>query len=292
MISRQHFLQQLAQLSGAALLSNPLLESLSSNASTKLPQIGVQLYTIRDQIDRDIAGSLREIAALGFTHVETAFWPKHISTSVAAAHIRAANLTVASCHVDLPADKNISGLLDIATAFGSPKIIWHGWPEDKRYSDFEGTKELVAIYNECGRQAVSNGIQFGIHNHWWEYRNKVGGTFVYEILHQELHPSIFFELDTYWVKVAGHDPAAIIRQLGSRVKMLHVKDGPAIYRDTLAQDNPDPMTPVGRGTLDMPAIINAAQSHCEWLIIEMDKTSVDIYQALKDSLRFVQEHNK
>lgn len=292
MISRQHFLQQLAQLSGAGLLSNPLLKCLSDRAVKKQPQIGVQLYTIRDQIERDIAASLRQLASLGFTHVETAFWPRHVSVNEAAAQIRAAKLSVASCHVDLPADKGISGLLDIAAAFGSDKIIWHGWPEDKRYNDLEGTKELAAIYNECSRQAEANGLQFGIHNHWWEFRNRVGGTYVYEILQQELRPAIFFELDTYWVKVAGHDPAAIIRQLGSRVKMLHIKDGPAIYRDSLAQDNPDPMTPVGRGTLDMPAIISAAQSYCEWLIIEMDKTAIDVFQALKESLLFVQQQNK
>ena len=178
-------------------------------------------------------------------------------------------------------------MLDTANAFGTTKMIWHGWPEDKRYSSLAGTKELIAIYNEASKFATGNGLQFGLHNHWWEYRNKVGGKLVYEILLEELDPAIFLEMDTYWVKVAGHNPASIITKLGKRAKFLHIKDGPALYNDQLAIDNPDPMTPVGKGTQNFPAIIKAANGNPEFLVIEMDKTAIDVFVALKESFDYM-----
>jgi sugar phosphate isomerase/epimerase len=166
-------------------------------------------------------------------------------------------------------------------------MIWHGWPEDKRYSSLEGTRELVRIYNEAARFAKDNGLQFGIHNHWWEFRNKPGGRYVYEILQEELDPDIFFEIDTYWVKVAGHDPATIVSKLGSRVKLMHIKDGPARWSEKLAEDNPDPMTPVGKGTQDFPKIIKAAGTNPEWLVVEMDKVDMDVFEALRQSFNYM-----
>ena len=115
--------------------------------------------------------------------------------------------------------------------------------------------ELVSIYNEAGKFAKANGLQFGLHNHWWEYRNKVSGRYVYEVLMEYLDKDIFFEVDTYWVKVAGQDPSAIVKKMGSRAPLLHIKDGPAKWNDNLPKDNPDPMTAVGKGTQNFPAIV-------------------------------------
>jgi len=150
-----------------------------------------------------------------------------------------------------------------------------------------GTKELVGIYNEASKYAKENGLEFGLHNHWWEYRNKVGGKYVYEVLLEELDKDIFFEVDTYWVKVAGQDPAAIVKKLGKRARFLHIKDGPAIYRDNLAEDNPDPMTAVGKGTQNFPAIVKAANGNTEWMVVEMDKTATDVFAALKESYDYL-----
>jgi sugar phosphate isomerase/epimerase len=166
-------------------------------------------------------------------------------------------------------------------------MIWHGWPEDKRYSSLEGTMELVGIYNESAKIAKANGLSFGLHNHWWEYRNNVGGRYVYEVLLENVDPDIFFEVDTYWVKVAGQDPAAIVKKMGSRAQFLHIKDGPAKWNENLALDNPDPMTPVGQGTQDFPAVVKAADGNTEWMIVEMDKTSMDVFEALKESYAYL-----
>jgi len=250
-------------------------------------KLSVQLYTVRDAFIKDIPGTLKKIADIGFKYVETAFWPDGVSIEKASQYINDAGLLVSSSHIEIPIGAQKQIMLDTANAFGSTKMIWHGWPEDKRYSSLAGTKELIAIYNEASKFATGNGLQFGLHNHWWEYRNKVGGKLVYEILLEELDPAIFLEMDTYWVKVAGHNPAAIVTKLGKRAKFLHIKDGPALYNDKLAIDNPDPMTPVGKGTQNFPAIIKAANGNPDFLVIEMDKTAIDVFVALKESFDYM-----
>jgi sugar phosphate isomerase/epimerase len=129
-----------------------------------------------------------------------------------------------------------------------------------------------------------------LHNHWWEFRNRVGGRLVYEWLLEGVSKDVFFEIDTYWVKVAGQDPAAIINRYGDRAKFLHMKDGPAKYNQALVEDKPDPMVALGKGTQNVPAIANAARGHIEWMVIEMDVVAGDVYAAIKDSYDYLVSH--
>jgi sugar phosphate isomerase/epimerase len=278
------------QLTGLGLLRAALpIPALSAfrRLEKKPARLSVQLYTVRNEISKDISGTLKRVAEIGFKWVETAFWPEGITVQKAAKYLKEAGLFVSSAHIEIPVGDKKQAMLDAAAAYGCTKMIWHGWPEDKRYSSLEGTMELASIYNEAGKFAKANGLQFGIHNHWWEYRNKVGGRFVYEVLLEELDKDIFFEVDTYWVKVAGQDPAAIVKRLGRRARLLHIKDGPAIWNDSLPQDNPDPMTAVGKGTQDFPAIVKAANGNTEWMVVEMDKTANDVFKELKDSYDYM-----
>lgn len=284
-LNRRNFIQ----LAGMGLAGSSALFSQLKAAALpgSLPHISMQLYTVRDQVKTDIPATLKRIADIGFTHVETAFWPEGISLQQAATHIKEAGLQVSSCHIELPIGDHQTAFLETAKAFNCTKMIWHGWPEDKRYSSLEGAKELVGIYNQASAFAKANGLQFGLHNHWWEYRNKVGGRYVYEILLDSVDPDIFFEIDTYWVKVAGHDPAAIVKTFGNRAPYLHIKDGPARWSDDLPKDNPDPMTAVGKGTQDFPAIAKAGSGHTRWMVIEMDAVKSDVFTALEESYQYL-----
>jgi sugar phosphate isomerase/epimerase len=283
-IPRREFLN----ITGLGILGASILPSIGFSGSKKISssepaRIGLQLYTVRNEIKNNIADTLHRIAEIGFEAVETAFWPENISIKEAGKYLKDAGLVVSSAHVDLPIGEKKSAMLEIAEAFNCTKMIWHGWPEDQRYSTYEGTKELIDIYNEASHFAKLNGLQFGLHNHWWEFRNKVNGTFVYKLLLNSVEPDIFFEIDTYWVKVAGHDPAKIVGEFGKRAPLLHIKDGPAKWNDSLPMDNPEPMVAVGKGTQNFPAIVNAANGNTEWMIVEMDKTATDVFTAIRES---------
>ncbi len=285
-LSRRKFLTA----GGLAVIGSAVLpwETLATTKYAVAPaKIGLQLYTVREQIKNDIADTLHKIAGVGFEAVETAFWPDNISVKQAAKYLKDAGLSVCSSHVELPIGDKKNAMLETAEAFDCKKMIWHGWPEDKRYSSLDGTKELIDIYNEANHFAKSNGLQFGLHNHWWEFRNKVDGRFVYEVLLESVEPDIFFELDTYWIKVAGHDPAKIVAQYAARAPFLHIKDGPAKWNDSLPEDNPDPMVAVGQGAQNFPAIVKAANGNTKWMIVEMDKTATDVFDAISDSYNYL-----
>jgi len=291
MPSRRDFMKSAGvSLTGAALQSF-YLTSCTSTASMQ-PKLSVQLYTIRQEIEKDAAGALKRLAGIGFSHVETAFWPKGISLNQGARLINENGFQVSSAHIEIPTNDYRKTYIETAKAYGCTSMIWHGWPEDPRYSTLEGTFELVKLYKEAAQFSKDNGLRFGLHNHWWEFRNNLGGSRPYEILLEELGEDVFFELDTYWIKVAGLDPAAIIRKFGTRAKFLHIKDGPAQWHESLAQDNPDPMTAVGKGSQDMPAILQSASENHNWLVVEMDKVEGDVFEKLKESYDFLMTYSK
>jgi sugar phosphate isomerase/epimerase len=272
---------------GAAVIPANVFSAGWDASPKETANLALQLYTVRDEIKNNIEKTLHRVADLGFETVETAFWPENISIKEAAGYLKNAGLTVCSAHIELPVGEKKQTMLDVAEAFNCKKMIWHGWPEDKRYSTLEGTKELIGIYNEANHFARSNGLQFGLHNHWWEYRNKVDGRFVYQLLLELTDPDIFFEIDTYWVKVAGQDPAKIVAEFGKRAPFLHIKDGPARWNDSLPKDNPEPMVAVGKGAQNFPAIVNASNGNTKWMVVEMDKVSTDVFTAIGESYDYL-----
>jgi sugar phosphate isomerase/epimerase len=283
MSTRRYFLQQASM----GLFAFAVPDFLKPSIENHMFRLSVQLYTIREEIKKDIKGSLKRLADIGYKNVETAFWPEGVKIRDAANYLKEFGFNVSSCHIEIPIDDKKKAMLEAAKMYNCKDMIWHGWPEDKRYSSLEGTKELIKIYNESNKIAKDNGLRFGLHNHWWEYRNNVGGKIVYEILNEELDQDIFFETDTYWVKVAGKDPAQIIKKLKNRIRFLHIKDGPAVWNDQLAVDNPDPMTPVGQGTQNIPAIIEASANHVQWMVVELDKSAIDVFEALRQSFEYM-----
>jgi len=258
----------------------------NSTQSSTGAKIGFQLYTVRNEIEKDLDGTLAKVAEVGFAGVETAFWPEHVTIKEASKALKTAGLSVCSSHCEIPVGDKKADMLQIAESYDCSRMIWHGWPEDERYKTAEGIKQLADIYNEANHFAKSNGLSFGIHNHWWEFKNVVDGRVAYEVLLDHLEPDVFFELDTYWLKVAGHDPADIVGSFGKRAPFLHIKDGPARWTDNVATD-PEPMTAVGKGAQNVREIVEAANGNTEWMVVEMDRCDCDVFTAIKESYTYL-----
>jgi sugar phosphate isomerase/epimerase len=142
----------------------------------------------------------------------------------------------------------------------------------------ETTIEACQEFNQACAVAVENGLEFGLHNHWWEFE-KIDDRYVYEVMLDVLDPAIFFQIDTYWVRTAGPDPAAIISQLGPRAPLLHIKDGPAT--------KDQPMSPIGSGVMDFHSVVKASAGNAEWLIVELDRCAIDMVEAVERSYRYL-----
>jgi sugar phosphate isomerase/epimerase len=239
-------------------------------------QIGLQLFTVREQLAQDFAGTLARVAAMGYAGVETAFFDEAIPLATAAQVLRDAGLPVFAAHVPLPLGAARDFARRTAEAFGCRRIVWHGWPRDDRYDSLDGIRRLAAEFNAAGANAAADGLALGIHNHWWECE-PVEGQVPYRVLLDELDPAIFVEFDAYWAQAGGLDPAAFVAELGARLPLLHLKDGPAV------KEEPRRMVALGTGSLDIPSILRAAGEHLEWAVVELDRTETDVFEAVARS---------
>lgn len=243
-----------------------------------VPPVALQLYTVRHALAADPVGTLRRVRQAGYRQVETAPQTPDLPASRLAALLRDEGLSVVAAHCDLPVGDRKESVLDEAEILGTRRILWHGWPKDPNCDSAEGFEILLERYRSAFEAARDRGLRFGLHNHWWEFEN-IGGECLHDWLHRRLPPEVFFELDVYWAQTSGRDPVAVIEALGQRVRMVHLKDGPAIHGK--------PMTALGQGVLDLRAILHAARSVEAW-VVELDECASDPMRAAEQSFAFLQ----
>jgi len=237
--------------------------------------ISIQLYTLRDECAKDFFGVLKTLADIGFAGVETAGLHGKNPAEVAKV-VSDLGLKVSSAHTSIPSSENIAELVDTAGTLGYKLLVSGFGPDD--FATLDLTKQSAEKFQAAAEIARANGLEFGIHNHWWEFHT-IDGRLVYDVM-LETAPDAFSELDVYWVKTGGEDPAAIVAANKSRLPLLHIKDGPAV-RD-------QPMTAVGSGTLDIPAIIKAADPEVlQWLVVELDACATDMTEAVRQSYTYL-----
>jgi len=237
--------------------------------------VALQLYTLRDQLALDFEGGIRKVASIGYAGVEPAGFPG--TTAKAAARLfRDLGMDIPSAHVPLPVGDKRQEVLDTMHDLGCTRLVGGFGPD--QFKTVDAIKASCALFNEAGAAAKAHGLQFHIHNHWWEFE-PVAGRPVYQHMLEQLTPDVLFEVDVYWVKTGGCDPVAVVKELGPRAPLLHIKDG-ACARDI-------PMTAVGEGIVDMPAVVQAGGSHTQWLIVELDSCATDMLQAVVKSYAYL-----
>lgn len=238
--------------------------------------LALQLYTLRETLEGDFAGVVRRVAEAGYLGVETAGF-KGTTAQDAARLFRELDLEVVSAHSPLPLDDKKQEVLDTMAALGCKRLVCP-WLPPEEFTSRESIRRVCDRLNQADAVARENGLTLLYHNHWFEPA-PVDGTPAYQIMIEYLEPTVLFEIDTYWVKVGGLDPAAVVRELGSRVPLLHIKDGPAV-------DVEQPMTAVGAGALDWQPVIEAA-TEADWLIVELDRCATDMWEAVVQSYHYL-----
>ena len=238
----------------------------------------VQLYTVRDHLAADRAGTLAALAGFGFGAVE----PFNILADPEGlrADLDAAGLAVTSVHAK-PFGEEAGPVFAAARTLGAATVIVP-WIEPAVFAGREGVADLAAQLNEAARAAADHGLRLGYHNHEFELNQAVDGRPALEVLADALDEQIVLEVDTYWAAVGGQDVPALLRRLGDRVRLLHVKDGPIDDKDA-------PMTPVGAGRMPVADVLDALDS-IEWRIVELDRCATDLLAAAGSSLDWLAEH--
>ena len=240
--------------------------------------IALQLYSVRDLLPKDFEGVIRKVAAMGYTGVETDETGGS-SREGAAKLFTELHLQVVALHIfPPPVGDRLEQAIDSLASFGCKTIVSGFGPE--RYTTLDATRQACDELNQAAALARAAGLEFFIHNHWWEYL-PVEGSYPYKVMLERLDPQVGFEVDTYWVKTGGVDPALVVGEMGKRAGLLHIKDGPAV-RD-------QPMVAIGDGVLDFPSILKANQGAAKWLIVEFDWCATDILAAVEKSCRYLKK---
>lgn len=236
--------------------------------------VGIQLYMVNDDLVKDPAGTLKRLAQIGYSEVETAGWGK-LSAAQFRDLLRDAGLRAPSAHLGFGM-QDTGKLLDDAKTLGVEYVVssvllpgesqgMQNFLEIVDNLSADDFRNVAAKANEIGQKAEAAGMQYAYHNHNFEFRNLGDGKTGYDILLRETDPSLVkFEADCGWMKVAGKKPIDYLTRHADRFAMLHIKDFKNITKPvntigSMLSHSPDmPVsTELGRGSIDLKPIVQA-----------------------------------
>ncbi|WP_460798669.1 sugar phosphate isomerase/epimerase family protein [Microbacterium sp. GXF0217] len=245
---------------------------------TLTPNIALQLYSIRRELEYDFAGSMARVREIGFESVELyniVAWKEDIARELTANGIAAT-----TAHARLT-EGNQDAILSAAAELGVQTII-DPFVAKERWTTKSDVEAVADELAEAAANASAYGLEFAYHNHAWEVENTVDGKTALEYLSARLPRNAALEVDTYWAAIAGADVTALLRTLGNRVRFLHLKDAPLGADGLLSTDRMDQL-PVGEGIIDWAGIL-AAAPHAEVYVVEFDEFLGDVISAAGRSL--------
>ena len=239
------------------------------------PENSIQLWTVRDQLERDFEGTLARLAELGFRAVEPFGLPANLNKlSIALSNL---GLTAPTAHSDVLL--NPEAAIKAAVELGTTVLIDPYQPEEIFQSE-SNILRLADQLSAAAELAAPHGIKIGYHNHDHELRNEVRGVPALLALASMVSQDVVFEIDLFWCQVANVDPLDVLKQLDGRVVALHAKDAPmdGHVRDQVS---------LGKGSVDVLAC--ASQAPSARLVVEFDEYSGDIFEGVAGSLNYLKE---
>jgi sugar phosphate isomerase/epimerase len=244
-------------------------------------QIGAQMYTLREhtQTPADIAKTCRRVKQMGYDAIQISGFGK-IDNAELGKILKDEGLVCAATHVKLDMMQDVEVCIAYHQAIGCKYTAvggyfpWNKIPEVNEQSWRDYAKQYSAI----AKVLAAKGLRAGYHNHSHELV-QYDGKQALAILIDETDPSIWFEIDTYWIAQGGGDPAAWIERVKGRIPAVHVKDM------TVDRNRVQKMAEVGAGNLNWPRIIEACKAAgVEWYLVERDDGDLDPFDSLKISL--------
>lgn len=247
----------------------------------KINKIGLQLYTVRDQMKQDFNGALARVAALGYKEVEFAGYydrtPKQIKTVLVSN-----GLTSPSVHVPVDQLRNqLDKAVETSAAIGHRFVVCPYLMDTERKS-LDQYKQLAELFNKAGEACKKVGIQFAYHNHDFEFIN-LDGQMPYDLLLASTDAKLVqMELDLYWITKAGHDPLTYFAKHPGRFPLVHVKD--------MDKTSKKFFTEVGRGTIDFKLIFaQAGKAGIKHYFVEQDQCPGSPFDSIKISADYLKQ---
>jgi sugar phosphate isomerase/epimerase len=257
------------------------------------PLISIQLWTVRDELENDLDGTLARLSRIGFTRVE-AFGFVDRADLLAEAFARH-GLASPTGHAPLTSDvENPFAALDAPSndrvLAAAKKLgmttVFDPFVAPDRWQTLEEITKTARLLNAASLAAAEHGVRVGYHNHNQELLNVIDGRFALEVFAELLAPEVVLEVDLYWAAAGGADVVSLVERLGSRVAALHIKDGTLVPTPTLGVV-PTDQVPAGTGAVDLAGALAAATS-AEYAIVEFDAYPGDIWDAVAAGFAFLE----
>jgi sugar phosphate isomerase/epimerase len=283
MTSRRNFVQcaSAALIYGAAFSRNVTAYA----QSLKLP-LGIQLYSVREQLAKDYEGTLDEVGRLGYREVEAAGFYNKSSAEVAQA-MKKANLRCVSGHYGMPiVRQQLDQTIEFSKVIGAGYIICSSAgkrdPSTKGPMTMDDWRWVADQFNAMGKKVAAAGLKFGYHNHIAEFAKTDGGVPYLELLHKTDPSLVTFELDCGWAVVAGQKPVDLLREYSSRISMLHVKDFKIAAGDS-GEGKEHKVTELGMGSIDYGPILQEAAKagRIKHVFVEQEAFDMPYIESLK-----------
>jgi len=240
--------------------------------------IALQLYSIKDETEKNFTAALRKVAKIGYSGVEFAGYGG-LSSSTLKALLQELGLKVCGSHVSLQElINNIDSVIEYSLDIGNPYIIC----PFATYNSKVDYEKMAETLNSLAIKCSAKGILFGYHNHGHEFQ-KFQGEYGLDILYKKTDAKLVkAEIDTYWVQYAGLDSAEYIKKHAGRCDLIHIKDMEII-------DGEMRSTEVGNGIMDLRTIIKEAEKQgTKWLIVEQEffsKSSLESVEISYNNLK-------
>lgn len=259
----------------------------------QLKSIGVQLYTVRNILPKKPEETLKAIEAIGYREVEATLdnldriWP-----ALQATKLKPVSLHLDSGLISQGKEDALSRAIDKAKDHGFAYAVFPYLPVPER-GGLDKMRGLAEKLNKAGEKCRAAGINFCYHNHAFEFEPMNGST-PFQVLVDTLDPKLVgFEIDVFWVSVAGHDPVETLKKLSGRVHLVHLKDKaqgtPVMYKESVPASA---FKEVGHGVIDFPAVLRTAEAAgVSHFFVEQDQTPGDPIESLRQSFEYVSKLN-
>ena len=270
-------------------------------------KVGIQLYSVRDEMAKDPINAIRTVAGLGYKNLEFASSKADTDPGVGFgvdadtmnALLAETGAKLISGHVRPINEDTIDALIEYHKKVGTKYI---GQSSDF-YKSYEHLLERCEYYNWVGKKLAENGMQFLVHNHYHEFQKINGREVLYHIMDNTDPNYVSFELDTFWAMRGGMDPIEVMKTLGSRLKLVHQKDFSKtsttpinlwtikdpevlISQETFGgAAQPTDFCEIGTGIMDIQSIIDAANElGAEYIVLEQDVTQLTQLESVEISM--------
>lgn len=273
MITRRNFLKTTTLATASALILPDILKAAPVHKDA-----GLQLYTLRDLIAGDLRGTLKKVAAIGYTWIEAAGYADGkfygLSPSVFRKMVEDCGLKAISSHAGINSE-NRHMAIDAHAELGVPFLVlpWISMPEKPIRDDYS---QVALMLNDLGDACRQAGMKFAYHNHNFEFV-RIDDTTGYDILLNETDPNnVCFESDIFWMVYAGADPFAYFAKYPGRFALWHVKD--------MDNTSDKGFAPVGTGVIDYsPVFAEKVKAGMSYFFVEQDTCKDDPLKSVKTS---------